>query len=217
MAQSPLNTDTVPHVIPFILSRLEAHTKAHAPTPSPPPFFVGLNGVQGVGKSVLVSQPKKTLESEPYNLRTAVISLDNFYLTHEEQQRLAKANPTNPLLQHRGQPGTHELPLARNTFRALRERDAVKLPVYNKAAFSGQGDRCPEAEWIPVNQEPSSIVRVVLFEGWSVGFRAFAPQRLGEKYEHAVSALRSAPDEYEGRLAHNTLRSLTTVNEALRR
>lgn len=36
-------------VIPFILQRLETHKK-HNDTP----FFIGLNGVQGVGKTTLV-------------------------------------------------------------------------------------------------------------------------------------------------------------------
>lgn len=45
--------DKSPHVIPFLLSLLDAHKKRH-PTKTPP-FFIGLNGVQGAGKTVLVS------------------------------------------------------------------------------------------------------------------------------------------------------------------
>lgn len=32
-------------------------------------------------------------------------SIDDFYLTHEDQVRLAASQPDNKLLQHRGQPG----------------------------------------------------------------------------------------------------------------
>ena len=78
---------------------------------------------------------------------------------------------------------TFRLQLALGTFCALRANASTKLPVYNKAAFNGQGDRYPESEWIPVNQDLANPVRVVLFEGWSVGFRALSPQQLKEKYD----------------------------------
>lgn len=47
--------DKSPHVIPFLLSLLDSHKKLH-PT-NTPPFFIGLNGVQGAGKTVLVILP----------------------------------------------------------------------------------------------------------------------------------------------------------------
>ena len=46
--------DKSEHFIPFILERLEAHGRNHAGEEIPPPFFLGLNGVQGSGKTTLV-------------------------------------------------------------------------------------------------------------------------------------------------------------------
>ena len=46
--------DKSQYCIPFILRRLALHRQAF-PEQSPPPFFIGLNGVQGVGKTTLVS------------------------------------------------------------------------------------------------------------------------------------------------------------------
>jgi pantothenate kinase-related protein Tda10 len=40
--------------IPFILGHLEAHRRRNANLENAPPFFLGLNGVQGAGKTVLV-------------------------------------------------------------------------------------------------------------------------------------------------------------------
>lgn len=45
--------DKSQHCIPFILERLAAHRELHGE--DAPPFFIGLNGVQGAGKTTLVS------------------------------------------------------------------------------------------------------------------------------------------------------------------
>lgn len=50
--------DKSEHCIPFLLERLRIHTERHRQTSGSadvPPFFLGLNGVQGAGKTVLVS------------------------------------------------------------------------------------------------------------------------------------------------------------------
>lgn len=47
--------DKSEHCIPFLLERLKIHQERHAGCSDPPPFFLGLNGVQGAGKTTLVS------------------------------------------------------------------------------------------------------------------------------------------------------------------
>jgi D-glycerate 3-kinase len=47
--------DKSQHCIPFLLDRLRVHTERHRGNRTPP-FFIGLNGVQGAGKTVLVGQ-----------------------------------------------------------------------------------------------------------------------------------------------------------------
>jgi pantothenate kinase-related protein Tda10 len=44
--------DKSQHCIPYLLERLRIHTDRHRG--NTPPFFIGLNGVQGAGKTVLV-------------------------------------------------------------------------------------------------------------------------------------------------------------------
>ena len=213
-----IRDDKAQHVIPFILSLLSQHQTQHANDSNPPPFFIGLNGVQGAGKSVLVDILKKTLSSPPHNLSTVVFSLDDLYLTHTDQVSLAQSHPDNPLLQHRGQPSTHDVSLGLSVFASLKANKPTKIPQYNKAAFSGQGDRIPDGEWEEVNTDPSSPVRVVLFEGWSVGFRPLSPQGLEAKHSAAVSALQNSTpsNPYNSRLGHNTLKSVTAINDALK-
>lgn len=67
------------------------------------PIFIGLNGVQGAGKTTLVNELSQELQKD--GLETIVCSIDDFYLTHEDQVALAENHKDNPLVQHRGEPG----------------------------------------------------------------------------------------------------------------
>lgn len=164
--------------------------------------------------SVQVSIIQNTLQSPPYNLPTLVFSLDDLYLTHADQWSLGKQYPDNPLLQHRGQPSTHDIKLAKSVFSSLRQNATTAIPRYDKAAFEGQGDRVPEAEWQNVNVDGQNIIKVVLFEGWSVGFRPLSEEVLKQKWEHAVRVRDTG--NYIGRLGHNTLESVASINAALK-
>jgi D-glycerate 3-kinase len=49
--------DKSEHCVPFILDRITKHRESYAAKgEEPTPFFVGLNGVQGAGKTTLVCQ-----------------------------------------------------------------------------------------------------------------------------------------------------------------
>jgi D-glycerate 3-kinase len=161
-----------------------------------------------------VSIIRDTLQNAPHNLSTVVFSLDDLYLTHADQVELAKAHPDNPLLQHRGQPSTHDINLAKSVFASLRQDLPTGIPQYNKAAFDGQGDRAAEEKWEKVNTDPRHKIKVVLFEGWSVGFRPLSDSVLEQRWEDAMKAKESG--DYVGRLGHNTLESVKDVNRALR-
>jgi len=161
-----------------------------------------------------VSIIHKTLENPPYNLPTVVFSLDDLYLTHADQVNLASRHPDNPLLQHRGQPSTHDIRLANLVFSSLCQNAPTGIPEYDKAAYNGQGDRVPEAHWQKVNAEGQNTTKLVLFEGWSVGFRPLSDRDLKQKWGHAVMAREAV--NYVGRLGHNTLESVVEVNSALR-
>lgn len=86
-------------ILPFIYKLLQQDPTAAARRP----LLVGLNGVQGIGKSTLVQQLANVLNSD--GIKTAVCSLDDFYLTYEDQVHLSNEHPSNALLQQRGPPG----------------------------------------------------------------------------------------------------------------
>ncbi|KAJ5397763.1 hypothetical protein N7509_005876 [Penicillium cosmopolitanum] len=213
----PIIDDKSQHCIPFLLERLRAHADRHKNNTNAdtPPFFLGLNGVQGAGKTVLVSTLQDTLRAEPYSLSVVTWSLDDIYLTHADQVALAQAHPTNPLLQHRGQPSTHDLALGEKVFASLAAELPTAIPQYDKSAFAGQGDRVPESQWEVVNAEGQQKIKVVIFEGWCVGFRPRDDNTLRTLWEDAVRQKESG--DYQGRLGHVRFEDVKTVNESLKR
>lgn len=161
-----------------------------------------------------MSTLQNTLRSEPYSLSVVTLSLDDIYLTHADQVALAQAHPTNPLLQHRGQPSTHDLALGERVFASLAAEQPTAIPQYDKSAFAGQGDRVPQSQWEVVNAKGQKKVKVVIFEGWCVGFRAWDDQTLRAKWENAVRQKESG--NYQGRLGHVQFEDVRAVNDALR-
>lgn len=130
-------------------------------------FFVALNAPQGSGKTTLTQHLVKQFRK--HNLQALAISIDDFYLSYEEQLKLAQAYPDNPYLQQRGYPGTHDIPLGQQTLKhlkCLKQNEHFLVPRYDKSAYSGQGDRRPREQWERV-QGP---VQILLLEGWMLGF-----------------------------------------------
>ena len=136
------------------------------------PCLIGIQAPQGAGKTTLV---RYLLDQLPaLGLRGTGVSIDDFYLTRDEQLRLAAAHPGNPYLEHRGYPGTHDVDLGESTLVALRALASannsapagVQVPVYDKSAHGGRGDRAPEATWRHV----SGPLDIVFVEGWMLGF-----------------------------------------------
>lgn len=105
--------DRVPLCTDFILQHLATFEQANPISASSPPFFVGLNGIQGCGKSTLVEALQHTLQQKGHE--TLVISIDDFYLTHADQVMLAERHENNPLVQRRGQLGMPSLSHSQRT------------------------------------------------------------------------------------------------------
>ena len=123
------------------------------------PIIAGLCGAQGSGKSTMAARLAARLETT--GVTTAVLSIDDFYLTRAERADLGR--DVHPLLETRGVPGTHDLNLAHRTIGALvSETDGVvAVPRFDKV----RDDRAPLTEW-PCFRAP---VAVVILEGWCVG------------------------------------------------
>ncbi|KAI5298062.1 erg24, C-14 sterol reductase [Ascosphaera pollenicola] len=207
--------DKTQYCLPFIENCLAAHRNRY-PDADParcPPFFLGVNGIQGAGKTTFVNALRSRLSSAPFNCNAVSFSLDDLYLTHAAQSALAAEHPSNPLLQHRGQPGTHDIPLANHIIRKLKATEPVKIPVYDKSAFDGEGDRADENTWTAVNDDADHIANVVIVEGWCLGFRQRPDEEIEREWRDAVR-LRNEGG-YHGRLGYMKLEDVLAINQAL--
>lgn len=119
--------------------------------------LIGLCGPQGSGKSTIAAATVRLLTSRGVN--AVAVSLDDFYLTHDARQRLARE--VHPLLATRGPPGTHDVAMAGAALDQLRAKGKVTLPRFDKAV----DNRTPRGTW----ETLKSPVDVVIFEGWCVG------------------------------------------------
>jgi D-glycerate 3-kinase len=127
------------------------------------PYFVGLAGGQGTGKTTISSIIKIILEKY-FKLKVFKISIDDFYKTRKE--RIALSKKVHPMLLTRGVPGTHDISMMLDFFKKSKAKKFknMKLPNFNKAI----DDRFPKKKWNTINKRPD----VIIFEGWCVGARA---------------------------------------------
>ncbi|CAK7212543.1 hypothetical protein SBRCBS47491_001501 [Sporothrix bragantina] len=209
--------DKSPICVPFILERLAEYRKQPADSGSTTParpFIVGINGVQGVGKTTLVQTLYETLQDRE-GLETLVVSIDDFYLTHADQTALAAAQPDNALVQVRGEPGTHDTALLTSFFEAVCSGQPAHVPEYDKAAFSGKGDRAaptPENPGRLVNGPGQRPLQVIIVEGWCVAFRAATPDAVEAKWRQSGA---SPESKLSSKLHTHKLEHLLFVNEKL--
>lgn len=135
------------------------------------PLVLGISGPQGGGKLYLAEKLLQHLAEAHPKLHAVGVLIDDFYLTHDEQQLVsAKARDSgNFVLEGRGLPGTHDVGLALDVMDKLVKREPCQVPVYDKSAYGGAGDRVARDRWQQVDAPSADVV---IFEGWFTGFRA---------------------------------------------
>lgn len=158
----------------WILRELDRHRDriAASPNPSHRPFILGFCCPQGGGKTTMTTFIETMLRAMGKNVQIA--SLDDFYVTNQEQQAIAKEFPNNRMMQYRGMPGTHDLTLLGETLDMLREGHPVSIPCYDKTLFNGRGDRATKDHWKHISESTD----VVLLEGWCLGFEPVDKENL---------------------------------------
>lgn len=167
------------HVQPFITRHLNSQSST-SPKRS---FILGLTGLQGSGKSTW-TDALVTAIRQNFKYNTINLSLDDLYLDHDELVNVRTNNPSNQLLQARGQPGTHDIDLSLSFFESLMDSSKDTLiPSFNKSLFNGEGGRAPQESWRCVPAGKS--VDVVVFEGWCIGFQPLSDDVIKKTWNKA--------------------------------
>ena len=127
------------------------------------PYFVGLAGGQGTGKTT-ISTLIKIILTKYFKLKVFRISIDDFYKTRKERISLAKR--VHPMLLTRGVPGTHDINMMLSFFKKMKINNfkKLRLPTFNKAI----DDRFNKKYWYDLKSKPD----VIIFEGWCVGAKS---------------------------------------------
>ena len=127
------------------------------------PYFVGLAGGQGTGKTTMSSILSIILKKY-FKLNVFKISIDDFYKTRKD--RILLSRKVHPFLITRGVPGTHDINIMLDFFQKIKKKKfkKFKLPKFNKAV----DDRFKRKLWYLITKRPD----VIIFEGWCVGARA---------------------------------------------
>ncbi len=137
-----------------------------------PTLLLGINGAQGTGKSTL-AEFLALATSELFGWRSAVLSIDDFYLTRVERETLA--DDVHPLFATRGVPGTHDTGMLSATLDELTklgDGESARLPRFDKSI----DDRASEDQWPRV----TGPLDLIVLEGWCVGSSAEPPEALIE-------------------------------------
>ena len=146
------------------------------------PYFVGLAGGQGTGKTTISSLIKIIL-IKYFQLKVFRISIDDFYKTRKERINLSKT--IHPMLLTRGVPGTHDINMMLNFFKKAKNKKfkKLKLPTFNKAI----DDRFNKKHWYNLKDKPD----VIIFEGWCVGAKSEKKDTLKE----TINSMEKAKDQ----------------------
>jgi len=88
------------------------------------PYFVGLAGGQGTGKTTISSLIRIIL-TKYFNLNVFRISIDDFYKTRKERINLSIR--VHPMLLTRGVPGTHDTNMMLNFFKKSKSKKFKRL------------------------------------------------------------------------------------------
>ena len=124
------------------------------------PYFVGLAGGQGTGKTT-ISSIIKIILIKYFKFKVFKISVDDFYKTRKDRSLLSKR--VHPMLLTRGVPGTHDINLILNFFKKMKSKKfkSSKVPSFNKAV----DDRSSKKNWQKIKERPD----IIIFEGWCMG------------------------------------------------
>ena len=132
---------------------------------------VTIQSGNGGGKSTLGFFISKLLKKLGYNSRT--ISIDDFIYPYKKLKEISEKYKNNPFYQVRGLPGTHDVVELNDTLEKIKNRESVEIPVFDKSAKNGKGDRTG-------HRRIASDLDYLFFDGWCNGIPNTTKEELVE-------------------------------------
>jgi len=124
-------------------------------------YVIGLQGCQGVGKTVLTTLIKFFLRSKGYKVEG--FSIDDFYKSNDERLEMTKTYKGNPYYQiSRGIPGTHRYTKILDTVKKAKSGKNFDILNFDKSVHEGRGDITENVTSVHEQQD------FVILEGWCV-------------------------------------------------
>jgi len=149
--------------------------------------IIGINGIQGSGKTTLCQNLKKRFYNE--NIVLEHVSIDDFYKTFDELEEIKRENEHDFRFHGRGNPGTHDISLLLNGLLSLQHKKTTFFPIYDKTLKDGLGDRSCNVKKVEKN------TNIFIIEGWCIGF---VPKFIEETVDIHVSLYFNIMDYLDG-------------------
>lgn len=140
-------------------------------------IIVGISAIQGAGKTT--QGEIMVILLKHFGKVSVSLSIDDHYITHQELNQLREKDPRYI---RRGV--THDISLALKNLTDLinmQEGAEVKVPIYDKGAQNGDGDR---VGFRTINKKPDFI----FYDGWMLGARKVSDEKV---FESGLPALDS--------------------------
>ena len=133
-------------------------------------IVIGLSALPGTGKTTLGLLIERL--SLKMDIKTSVVSMDDFYLPFSEMNIAIKDNPWNV---SRGFPGSHSINLIEERILEWKNTGRFNYPVFDKSLRNGLGDR---SSW------KLDFPEILILEGWFLGINQISSQSISnEKVE----------------------------------
>ena len=132
------------------------------------PYFIGLNGGQGSGKTTLSDFVQRVLSIDSQRSITG-FSIDDIYKSTEERNKMA--TEIHPLCKVRGVPGTHDISMGLDVLDSLSNASNETLTAI--PSFSKPLDRHkPIEDWKVFQGKPDFI----FFDAWCAGAKPISEE-----------------------------------------
>lgn len=165
VSEESLKLDLNRYYLPYVQKLIDIRQKKD----SSEGLIVGVSAIQGAGKTTQGEVMEILLKHLGYS--SVSLSIDDHYLPHQELNMLRQKDPR---FIRRGV--THDIPLALQNLKdlqSMQEGVEVKIPVYDKGAEGGDGDR---TGWKSVAKKPDFI----FYDGWMLGARRVEDESIFE-------------------------------------